>query len=277
MSSTPSPDGAGALISVPGLPNLRDVGGWATPTGPVATGLAYRSVAPVDLAPESTALLAGLGLRTVYDLRAEHERVQRPDEVPDGASYVVADVLADSQQAAPAQVQDLLDRPELASELLGRGQARAWFVDAYRDLVALPSATSAYHVLFTGLADVDRRPVLYHCTGGKDRTGWATAVLLMLLGVAEDDVRREYLLTNEHLMPRLEPIFERFAASGGDPGLLRPLFGVEEVYLDTALAEMTSRYGDVEAYVSRGLGLGADGVDALRTAFLGGASDGAGR
>ena len=65
-----------------------------------------------------------------------------------------------------------------------------------------------------------------HCTTGKDRTGWAAAALLMLLGVSYDDVLTDYLLTNQQLLPSMQPLLDRFAAEGGDPELLLPVFGV---------------------------------------------------
>ena len=263
------PPQPGASIAVPGVPNLRDVGGWATPHGPVARGLAYRSVAPVGLSEQGRAALEALGVRTVFDLRTTRERQERPDDVPEGAAYVVADVLADSQQSAPARMQDLLAEPRLAQRFLGDGQAAAQFVTAYRDVVDLPSSLAAYHALFSALGRREQGPVLFHCTTGKDRTGWAAAVLLLLLGVSEDDVRRDYLLTNEQLLPALQTVFDRFEAAGGDPQILLPIFGVRDEYLDTALESMTHRFGGVEQYVADGLGLGSQGLDALRASFLG--------
>lgn len=264
----PTPQEPGASIVVPGVPNLRDVGGWATPHGPVARGLAYRSVAPVGLSERGRAALEALGVRTVFDLRTTRERQERPDDVPEGAAYVVADVLAGSQQSAPARMQDLLADPRLAQRFLGDGQAAAQFVTAYRDIVNLPSSLAAYHELFTALGRPEQGPVLFHCTTGKDRTGWAAAVLLLLLGVSEADVRQDYLLTNEQLLPALQTVFDRFEAAGGDPQILLPIFGVTEVYLDTALEAMTQRFGGVEQYVADGLGLGSRRLDALRASFL---------
>jgi protein-tyrosine phosphatase len=260
---------AGAAITVASVPNLRDVGGWPTRDGSiVARGLAYRSVALGRVADEDLPAVRALGLRTVYDLRTAAERTAEPDRVPDGVTHVAADVLADSRDAAPAELIGLLSDPAQAHELLGDGRAEALFVGAYREIVSLPSALAAYRELFTGLADASRRPALYHCTTGKDRTGWATAALLSLLGVDRTLVQREYLLTNEQLVPALEPIFARFEAAGGDRTELLPVLGVRASYLAASFAEMHDRFGAIERYFADGLGIDAEGQGELRHAFL---------
>ena len=151
--------------------------------------------------------------------------------------------------------------------MLSGGKAEAMFEHGYRQLVGLDSARAGYNRFFSEIAEEPNRPALYHCTTGKDRTGWASAALLMLLGVSEDDVLREYLLTNQQLVPALQPILDQFAANGGDPGILLPVIGVEQGYLAAALDEMHTRYGTIEGYFTDGLGLGPDAQAALRDAL----------
>jgi protein-tyrosine phosphatase len=251
------------------VPNLRDVGGWPTRDGRhVKGGLVYRSISLHRLVGGDVKAVEALGLRTVYDLRTEAERTAEPDRPLDGVEHVVVDVLADSQDAAPADLVGLLSDPKRAREMLGDGKAETLFTGAYREIVSLPSALAGYRELFTGLGDSDRRPALYHCTTGKDRTGWATAALLTLLGVERELVMQEYLLTNEQLVPALEPIFERFEAAGGDRAVLMPVLGVEASYLDASFHEMHDRFGTIEGYFAEGLGIDAAAQDALRGAFV---------
>ena len=77
----------------------------------------------------------------------------------------------------------------LAEEHLGGGRAQALFADTYRSLVSSGSARAAYRTLLTELAADDAGPLLFHCTAGKDRTGWGATVILSLLGADEDDGR----------------------------------------------------------------------------------------
>jgi protein-tyrosine phosphatase len=265
---------AGEGIVVASLPNLRDVGGWPTRDGRmVRRGLVYRSVALNHLTDGDLAAVGAFGLRTVYDLRTEAERTAQPDRALDGVEHVVVDVLAGSKDAAPAELIGLLSDPEGAREMLGDGKAEALFTGAYREIVSLPSALAGYRALFTGLADATRRPALYHCTTGKDRTGWATAALLSLLGVEREIVMREYLLTNDQLVPALEPVFERFEAAGGDRAVLLPVLGVVALYLQASFDEMDDRFGTIEGYFADGLSIDIAGQEALRDAFLTRSSD----
>jgi protein-tyrosine phosphatase len=220
------------------------------------------------MSDDDLARLAGLGLRVVVDLRTAYERESTPDRLPPGARGVVADVLADAGSAGPAQLESLVSDPASAAQALGGGRAEALFASAYADILDLPSARSAYRLFFTGLADPTDRPTLFHCTTGKDRTGWAAASLLLLLGVDEADVRREYLLTNEQLRPALQPVFDGFAAAGGDPELLEPVLGVRAEYLDATLNRMHAQFDGIDDYVVRGLGVDPAVPGVLRDALV---------
>ncbi len=257
---------AGALIALETLPNLRDVGGYATRDGGrVRGGALYRSTELGKVAGDDVGRLAALGLRTVFDLRTEAERESAPDRVPGGAQLVVCDVLADSETASAADLPRLLADPQLAKDVLGGARIAELFGTAYRDVVSKPSALAAYRRMFTTLIDSDdAHPALFHCTTGKDRTGWAAAAILTLLGVPDDDVLADYLLTNTYLLPALKPYFDNFAAAGGDPELLRPVLGVEAAYLQTAQTEMRDRFGTIEDYFADGLRIDADGQQRLR-------------
>ena len=259
----------GSLIPMASVANLRDLGGWPTTGGGrVRFGLLYRSTELSRLSGDDEAALARLGVRTVFDLRTGAERSASPDRVPPGATHLVADVLADSTDAAPAALAEVLTDPAAAQRLLGDGRAAELFARAYREIVSLPSALAAYRLLVTEIAREPRRPALFHCTTGKDRTGWAAASVLLLLGVSEEDVLRDYEYTNRDLLPALAPLMERFRSAGGDPELLRPVLDFDRAYLQAALDEMRTRFGSVEGYFADGLGVDAAVRDALRSALV---------
>ena len=263
-----APTRPGASLGLPSAPNLRDVGGWPTRDGRVVvSGALYRSTDLSRLSGADVPALGALGIRSVYDLRTPGERDVAPDLLPPGAAYHALDVLADSMMAVPASLMALLADPPAATEALTGARVGALFDSAYREIVGLPSARAAYRALFTDLAVAERRPALVHCTTGKDRTGWAVAALLLLLGVPDEVVMAEYLLTNDLLLPALEPVFDQFRDAGGDPAVLVGVFGVDREYLAAGLDEMTHRYASIQGYFSDGLGLDRPTIDALRGAF----------
>lgn len=260
---------SGQGLTIGSVPNLRDVGGYPTRDGGrVRTGLLYRSSELGKLRGDDMPAFARLGLRSIYDLRTEAERAAEPDRLPPGVEHIVLDVLKDSPDVVPAHLIEVLSKPKEAAEALGGGKAKALFQSAYREIVRLDSARAAYHRLFLDLNEAAHRPALMHCTTGKDRTGWAAAVLLQLLGVPDDEIMRDYLLTNTYLLPAFQPVFDRFAEAGGDPALLRPIIGVEPDYLEASLDEMHLRFGSFERYMAEGLGIPRDIQQSLRATFI---------
>jgi protein-tyrosine phosphatase len=158
--------------------------------------------------------------------------------------------------------------PTQANAALGGGKVEAMFAEAYRDFVILPSAQAAYAQLFAALGEQDTLPALFHCTTGKDRTGWAAAALLLLLGVPEDVVMQDFLRSNEYLLPAHQEQIDAFVAAGGDPAIPPAILGVKADYLEAALAEMEQQYGTIERYFAEGLGIDAAGQQALRAIYL---------
>lgn len=246
----------GEAIMLATLPNLRDIGGWPTRDGRrVRTGVLFRSTALDRLDDADAAAVTALGIRCVVDFRTALERESQPNRVLEGVRGMVEDVLADSAVAVPAQMQAFFREPAQALAFLESRKGDELLRAAYREFITLPSARRGLTSFYRLLRDEAELPVLYHCTTGKDRTGWATAALLTLLGVSEDDVYREYLLTNEQLLPALEPLFQRFEAHGAPRELLAPVLGVDRSYLDEAFTTMRAEFGTIERYFADGLGI----------------------
>jgi protein-tyrosine phosphatase len=259
----------GQGIAIASVPNMRDLGGWPTSGGgTVRYGLLFRSTDLTNLAGPDVSAFEELGIRTVYDLRTGAERSNQPDRVPMGTELVVLDVIKDSVDAAPAQLFNVLVDPRAAEEMLGGGRGLTLFEAGYREIVSLPSALSGYGRLFSDLLSAEHRPALFHCTTGKDRTGWAAASMLMLLGVPDDLVLKEYLLTNDQLLPSEQPAVEKFRALGGDPDVLFPVLGVAPEYLEASLDEMRKKFGTIKGYFADGLGLDAGAQDELQALFI---------
>ena len=267
--TTPLP---GASIPLTSLPNLRDLGGWRTTEGrAVAHGVLYRSTDLNKLDGADRAALEALEIATIYDFRSVAERTTEPDVALDGVPEITSDVLADAPHAIPGNLTKVLSDPAAlaaAQDVIGEGGPRELMESSYGQLVSLPSARVSYHRFFRGLLGDHPIPALFHCTTGKDRTGWAAAAFLSLMGVPRDDVYAEYLLNNDQLIPSLESIFAAFETAGGDRAVLRPVLGVDRAYLDSAFATMDEAYGSVEAYFADGLGIPVDQQEQLRARFL---------
>jgi protein-tyrosine phosphatase len=245
--------------------NLRDVGGRPTSDGgTVARGVAYRSA---ELASSSVAQdpeLARLAIRTVVDLRTRSERDERPDVVPPGARHVVLDVLADLPPQAAGQIPAILANPAAASAMLDGMDIVGTMVQTYRQLVVSQAARTAYAGLVRLVIDPEATPLLFHCTAGKDRTGWAATILLLAAGVDHDGVREEFLGVNPAVRVTFAPLLHRLEAAGVDPALLVPALEVRLEYLEAGLATIHEEYGSFDAYLADGLGLSPLEIESLR-------------
>jgi len=252
-------------LALASLPNLRDLGGHPAGDGRVVrAGLVYRSDQPNPVSPEDLEHLAALGLRTVFDLRTAEEAADRPDQLPEGVEVVVLDVFGDIDRSRPVILGALLEKPAEANAALGGGKVDSLLVRAYRAFITLPSAREAYRELFLGLADPERLPALFHCMTGKDRTGWAAAALLTLLGVSRDAVMADYLRSNDCALPRYRETIDAFLAAGGERSITEAVFGVKPEYLEAAFGEMEQVYGTIERYFEEGLGIDRRGQERIR-------------
>lgn len=253
-------------LPLSGIVNLRDVGGQRTLDGrQVRTGSLFRSgqLGQVD----GDRGVADLGLRVVFDLRGADEVEVAPDVLPDGVELVHLDVLAGSRERIATHLADLMTQPAMVEEALRSGAVEEHYRATYRNLVVLDSARQSYAELFGRLA-LDEGPALFHCTAGKDRTGWAAAALLTLLGVDDDVVTEDYLRSSKPVLDSFRTVFDRFAEVGGDPTVLIPVFAVTEEYLQAARDAVTDEFGDVEGWFRDGLGLPPEVPEQLRARLL---------
>ena len=259
----------GNSLGIAALSNLRDVGGYRTGDGAtVAHGLVYRSDTFHPMSDEDIAKLKALGLRNNYDLRTNVEVKAKPDQMPPGVRYHHLDVLADAKSNAAARLEALLHDPKKANAELGGGKIEALFKQGYREFISLPSARNAYRSLFLALADRSQLPAVFHCTTGKDRTGWAAAALLSLLGVPRDEVMADFMRTNDYTLPQFRSKIDEFVAAGGERAIAEAILGVKPEYLEASFDEMRKRYGTIERYFSEGLGIDSAGQYALRKLYI---------
>lgn len=242
-------------IGLKSATNFRDVGGYRTTDGRwVRMGVVYRAGA-LTLSPADLDRVARLGLSGDFDLRTTAETTAVPDAVIPGATYHHVDVMAD---VAGAATMPRVSRPEEIADRMR--QTAVDFVDAH-------TARAAYRDLFTHLA-TDPGASLFHCTAGKDRTGWAAAVLLTLLGVDARTVMDDYLLSNTcyYDSPAVQAQLDALPADRR--AMYAAFVRAEPDYLQAGLDRVEQEYGSMQAYAEQGLGLSPDLVERLRAKLL---------
>ncbi|MFJ6717163.1 MULTISPECIES: tyrosine-protein phosphatase [unclassified Streptomyces] len=244
-------------IPLQGAVNLRDLGGYRTYTGgQVRQGLVYRSDALGKLTPADVTTVAGLGLTEVVDFRI-------PTEVRyDGADRLPAGLTPTSRPVSDLGLYGTLltvissGDPAEQERMLGAGRAEAYMRDIYRTFVTGPENRAQFAATLREIAD-GKGPLLYHCTSGKDRTGWMSYLLLRALAVPETTAGQDYLASNAFRSAYDAQVREALRQSGRmqHPELLIPLQEVRQDYLDAATARMEADYGGLYGYLTDGLGL----------------------
>src|SRR5437879_4903770 len=226
-------------LNLAGASNFRDLGGYHTRDGRVVRWRQiFRSNHLGRLTEADVEVLRGLGLRSAFDFRGTEERV--------AAMCCVAGIAVHSLPIEPTVVAALRAR-RADGNLLSSSDALEVMRDSYRNYVRYN--TPSFRVLFAHLLE-DRAPLVIHCTAGKDRTGFACALILHTLGVPDDIISEDYLLTNR--------FYRRDPNSGSDlPDEVKQVLGSVQASLPAAAFEaIDADYGDLESYLRNGLGLG---------------------
>lgn len=251
-----------------GITNFRDAGGQPTTAGGlVKHGVLYRSGQFDPSGEVASRLLTGLNVNVVYDLRSTQETEMHPHLLPETIQQRHLDVLRDSDDSIAVRLEDAFADIAFANEILRSYDIGGHYRSTYEQMITLPSARAAYRELFTGLATNDA-PALFHCTAGKDRTGWAAASLLMLLGVDHDIIMEDYLLSSDPVVESFRPLIDKFADVGGDAELLKSIFRVEPSYLETAMATVEREFVSIEEYFAQALGIHDEMQLALRNRYI---------
>lgn len=237
------------IIAIPGAVNLRDFGGYpGHHQRSIHRGKLFRSGAMDRLGEDGIAQFNALGIQTICDLRRPEEREQEP--TPEGIRAERVEIPMDPGSA-------IAMRAALANEDLD-ARARIDFMVAINHELAT-NHQDDYARLFEALLETEDGGFLVHCAAGKDRTGFAAALILHALGVDESVILSDYLFTNMaidlegHVLPRMR----RYYGDRPLPELeaIMAIAGVRPEYLQAAYGAIAADFASVERYLEDALGL----------------------
>ncbi|WP_433282182.1 tyrosine-protein phosphatase [Micromonospora sp. CA-244673] len=255
-----------------GAPNARDLGGLRTSDGRrVRAGRLIRTAALGRLTDEDLPVLGKLAPACVVDLRHATEQAVAPPDRLAGEPRVVHLPVYDSAHPVFTYVSAVLLGHNLdAYEELARDGMPGAMAGIYRWFVTGESAREGFGTAVRLAADGANLPLLFHCSAGKDRTGWLSVVLLTALGVDEPVIRADYLRHNELTESLREVLLAAMTRRRPDldPAVARPLLEVRPEYLDAAYDEVRRVHGTFDAYLRDGLGLTDATLAGLRANLL---------
>jgi protein-tyrosine phosphatase len=221
-----------------GASNFRDVGGYPTTNGQrVRRGQVFRSDHLAGLSDADVARLQALGVSHSLDFRGVAEYTATPYDIPgvQRVALTIEPTVIARMQALVAQ--DIVPTTEETVELMR---------ETYRDFVNRNAGT--YGRFIKHLLE-QPTPQVFHCTAGKDRTGFAAALLLSALGVERDTIEHDYLLTNQ--LYRRDPSLE----GKGHPHVMKVLWQVQPEFLHAAFEAVDAQHGGMREYLHGAIGL----------------------
>lgn len=245
-----------------GTPNFRDYGGYQTVDGRhVKWRSLFRSGQLSALTASDQALFSSLDISLVFDFRQDTERDREPSLLPVEGSHSIIEL-----PITPGSSLGFFD--QIASGELDSERLAGFMCEINREF-AIEHAPS-YKAMFSSLLNEDRGSAsLVHCTAGKDRTGFAAAMVLAAIGVPRQVIMQDYMLTAKYFSidREISRVQKKYAWDGASDAL-RPMLEVRESYLDAAFDAIGDGFSDLDAYLFEVLGMGKPECNDLKEKYL---------
>ncbi|MEJ5357169.1 MAG: tyrosine-protein phosphatase [Desulfobacterales bacterium] len=261
-----SGNGAKALCGerrpfIEGAPNFRDLGGYETAAGRrVRWGLLFRSSHLGRLTERGREQILRLGIRTVCDFRTAAEAEKMPARFPRAGEAQLVHLPIQHGEFEPTAVYARILRGDvdwLSEEFMLEGY-----------IASLEQDPGLWRRFFALAASSGDRPLLFHCTGGKDRTGAAAALLLLALGVPEETVIADYGLSDGYNAEVRQAMFAQLETLGIDPERVAPYFTAPESRIRALLSYIAGKYGSAWGYLTSRAGVPQETIARLREELL---------
>jgi protein-tyrosine phosphatase len=254
------------LLAFEGIPNFRDLGGYRTQDGrQVRWGVLYRSGTLAHASRSDLAALSSLQLTTLVDFRSALEKEEEPNTLPDPVPFAIVNIPT-LDEGNKAMVGELIERIETGN--FDGFDPDQMMIDANRQFAV--EFVPQFRQFLSTVQSNEGAPLLWHCSAGKDRTGFASAILLRILGVPQDVVMADYMASKQHAADARANQLRILRLFKGDEAAdkLQTLLGVEEAWLAAAFEAIDAQWGSFENYTAQALQLSAADIESLRTTLL---------
>jgi protein-tyrosine phosphatase len=255
---------AARRLALEGAYNFRDLGGLETRDGKrVRWGQIFRSDTLTRLTAADYQRLNAIGISLVCDLRTREERKTDPTEWQDGSPVFVLAPVSENDKGA-SQNGNLADALRAGNMTVEEGKAT--FEQFYIRMVF--DSASKFGTVLRAIETSDR-PSMFHCTGGRDRTGITAALLLHILGVPKETIVNDFVLSTRYLNERgtttPAPATE---AEARQVALYAEVIRLQPRYIEAVFQAIDQRYGGFDRYRREALHFTNNDVVALKARLL---------
>lgn len=228
-------------LKLDGPVNFRDIGGYVTHDGRrVKWGRLFRADGLARLSDRDLALFRQIGIRRIIDFRTESEAANAPDRIPEGGdtSYIHLPVTHGKYDFAEAVKRFKKgDTDWLTADFMVEG-----YINNLESFARVWEAV-VFHVI-----DEKKGPLVFHCTGGKDRTGTCAALLLLTAGIPEDVVIDDHQLSNIYIARLLPDLYRLMSDNGIDPDRVFPYLTAPRDCIEAVISHISYKYGSAWEY-----------------------------
>lgn len=237
------------LIPLKKAYNFRDIGGIPTEDGKATKwGKVYRSGKLADLTNEDKDYFRSIGIKTVIDFRSDDEIAKDPNRYPDGYEVQTIRVpIGDEEGNVQEQLKkQIANADENFDSEAFVANVNKTFVDSF---------AYQYKPFIEVFMEEKNYPILFHCSAGKDRTGFAAMLILAALGVEEELIKGDFLMSNYYRHERINKTLRKTAMIGKKQKIIQPLVEVRNAYIEAALTAIKANYGDMDTFLEQEYGL----------------------
>lgn len=248
-------------VPLQGSVNFRDLGGYKTSNGRrVKWGQVFRSDNLGRLTDRDVSFVQRMGIRMVCDFRTSAEANKLPDRFPPTEPGGYLHLPIQHGEFDPANTFERIKNGDI------EWMTEEFMIEGY--IKNIDNFAPVWSTFLKTLAEGSRRPLVFHCTGGKDRAGVCAALILLSLGVPEQTVIYDHGLSNLYIAAVLEKIYEQIRSHGVDPNQVAPYFTAPKNAIVAAVRHIRRTYGSAADYLINKAGVDEKVIAQLKADLL---------
>lgn len=268
------------FIPVKGIINARDLGGYIMQDGrKLRDGAFIRAAHLADATDDDLQYLSSIPTAKVIDFRKDIEMNGKTDRMVPGAEYIRLEIDASGKIVTQATEDEKrlftgskqFDVKKFMVMAAFNPMAQRIAQQMYPNLTNDPECRKQFRQFFRLILETTHGAILYHCTQGKDRTGFASALILAALGADRDTIVADFDATNRVYEEDVRQCCQNVRLMGGkeiEIATVKSFLGANTDNFIKTLESIDREFGSMEAYLKGPIGLTDQDILTLKERYL---------